>query len=329
GMTFPLMSAALVRAHPATPGESLAMLYFTNSLGAALGVLASGFLLIAWAGLPGTLRVAGWTNLALAAAVWLLARPLAVFPKISKTEEEGTSSLLLAVAFFTGLASFVYEIVWIRMLSLVLGASTHSFELMLSTFILGLALGGLAVRRRVDRAGSAERLLAWVQVAMGLAALATLPVYDLTFGLMETLMKGLARTQTGYVFFNLSGQASAALLRRGAGEGAIGRVYAANTLGAIVGVVAAVHVGLPLVGLKGALISACTIDIALGLILLRVCRTTVWRAAAVACAGAILVVGLAVELDANKMTAGVFRYGDLAASRDAEILYRKDGKTAT
>ena len=349
GMTFPLVSAALVRAHPATPGESLAMLYFTNSLGAALGVLASGFLLIAWAGLPGTLRVAGWTNLALAAAVWLLARPLAVFPKISKTEEEGTSSLLLAVAFFTGLASFVYEIVWIRMLSLVLGASTHSFELMLSTFILGLALGGLAVRRRVDRAGSAERLLAWVQVAMGLAALATLPVYDLTFGLMETLMKGLARTQTGYVFFNLSGQAiaalvmlpaafcagttlpliSAALLRRGAGEGAIGRVYAANTLGAIVGVVAAVHVGLPLVGLKGALISACTIDIALGLILLRVCRTTVWRAAAVACAGAILVVGLAVELDANKMTAGVFRYGDLAASRDAEILYRKDGKTAT
>src|SRR5678815_2254191 len=82
GMTFPLMSAALVRAHRATPGESLAMLYFTNSLGAALGVLASGFLLIAWAGLPGTLQVAGWTNLALAAAVWLLARPLPVFPNI-------------------------------------------------------------------------------------------------------------------------------------------------------------------------------------------------------------------------------------------------------
>src|SRR5262245_4069766 len=53
GMTFPLMSAGLVRAHPETPGESLAMLYFTNSLGAALGVLASGFLLIAWVGLPG------------------------------------------------------------------------------------------------------------------------------------------------------------------------------------------------------------------------------------------------------------------------------------
>src|SRR6185436_2401940 len=46
GMTFPLMSAALVRAEPAAGGESLAMLYFTNSLGAAAGVLTSGFLLI-------------------------------------------------------------------------------------------------------------------------------------------------------------------------------------------------------------------------------------------------------------------------------------------
>ena len=350
GMTFPLMSAALVRAHRATPGESLAMLYFTNSLGAALGVLASGFLLIAWAGLPGTLQVAGWTNLALAGAVWLLAQRLPIFGKILKEGQDQSSNLLLAVAFFTGLASFVYEIVWIRMLSLVLGASTHSFELMLSTFILGLALGGLAVRRRVDRATSPERLLAWVQVAMGLAALATLPVYDLTFDLMETLMKGLARTQTGYFFFNLSGQAiaalvmlpaafcagttlpliSAALLRRGAGEGAIGRVYAANTLGAIAGVVAAVHVGLPLAGLKGTLLAGCAIDMALGIVLLRgLDLDKRWRAAAVACAGALLVVGLAVELDANKMTAGVFRYGDLAASHDAEILYRKDGKTAT
>ena len=44
------------------------------------------------------------------------------------------------MAFFTGLSSFIYEVGWIRMLSLVLGASTYSFELMLASFILGLAL---------------------------------------------------------------------------------------------------------------------------------------------------------------------------------------------
>jgi predicted membrane-bound spermidine synthase len=352
GATFPLMSAGLVRTHPAASGESVAMLYFTNSLGAAAGVLASGFLLIAWYGLPGTLRAAGVINLALAAAVWLLARPMRA-PALAAAGDgrERAAALLLAVAFLTGLASFIYEISWIRMLSLVLGASTHSFELMLSTFILGLALGGLAVRRRVDRSAAPERLLGWVQVAMGLLALCTLLVYDRSFELMEYLMKGLARNDTGYLLFNLSGQAisalvmlpatfcagmtlpliTGALLRRGAGEGAIGRVYAANTLGAIAGVLLAVHIGLPVLGLKGALVAGSLLDAALGLVLLY--RYAPLRAqfapAAAACAALFIPVTLAFQLDVNKMTAGVFRHGDLESSRDAKILFQKDGKTAT
>jgi predicted membrane-bound spermidine synthase len=204
GMTFPLMSAGLARAHPRHAGQSVAMLYFTNSLGGTAGVLASGFVLIAWVGLPGTLRIAGGLNVFIAGAVWLLARPMQISP-LKATGRTDAAALLLLVAFFTGLASFIYEIVWIRMLSLVLGASTHSFELMLATFILGLALGGLAVRRRVDAAAEPARLLGWAQVAMGLAALATLPMYDLTFGLMESLMQGLAHSDTGYLLFNLGG----------------------------------------------------------------------------------------------------------------------------
>src|SRR5687768_7909465 len=43
GMTFPLMSAEVLRRFPATPGRVLAMLYFTNGLGGAFGVLLSGF----------------------------------------------------------------------------------------------------------------------------------------------------------------------------------------------------------------------------------------------------------------------------------------------
>ena len=344
GATFPLMSAGLARAEPGRAGESIAMLYFANSLGAAAGVLASGFVLIAWVGLPGTLTVAGGINLLLAGVVWLIARPVRE-PPLEPARGTYASNLLLLVAGLTGLASFIYEIVWIRMLSLVLGASTHSFELMLSTFILGLALGGLAVRRRVDASASPERLLGMVQIVMGMLALATLPLYDATFSLMEALMKGLARSDTGYVLFNLSGQAIAALvmlpatfcagmtlplitgalLRRGAGEAAIGRVYAVNTLGAIAGVVFAVHVGLPVLGLKGTLIVGCLIDVALGIALLQK-RSLLIPAI---CMTVFLVTGLAVRLDANKMTAGVFRHGDLSSSRDATILYAKDGKTAT
>ncbi|HEV7476954.1 MAG TPA: hypothetical protein VGO02_04360, partial [Burkholderiales bacterium] len=280
--------------------------------------------------------------------VWLLCRPLHLSPVRGDSRAE-SATLLLAVAFFTGLASFVYEIVWIRMLSLVLGASTHAFELMLATFISGLALGGLAIRRRVDASPAPERLLGWAQVAMALAAAATLPVYDFTFDLMEALMAGLARNNTGYLLFNLSGAAIAALvmlpatfcagmtlpllagalLRRGAGEAAIGRVYAANTLGAIAGVVLAVHAGLPLLGLKFTLLAGCLVDAVLGLVLLNFFshRQFIWAAAASA---AILVaIGAGVQLDPHKMTSGVFRHGELATSRDARILFAKDGKTAT
>jgi ABC transport permease subunit len=348
GATFPLMSAGIARALPGRAGESVAMLYFTNSLGAAAGVLASAFLLIGWLGLPGTLRAAGVLNLAIAGAMMLLARPL---PALAATRGAPPAArLLLAVAFFTGLASFIYEIVWIRMLVLVLGASTHAFELMLATFIFGLALGGLAVRRRVDTSPEPARLLGWVQVVMGLAALATLPVYDFTFGLMEALMRGLAKNDTGYALFNLAGGGIAALvmlpatfcagmtlplltgalLRDGAGEAAVGRVYAANTLGAIAGVVFAVHIGLPLLGIKGSLIAGCVVDAVLGLVLLGVFGTRAMslRAGAV-CAAAFVAVAAGVRLDVNKMTAGVFRHSSLETSRDARVLYARDGKTAT
>ncbi len=77
GMTFPLMSAGVLRLFPGRPGRSIAMLYFTNSIGAAVGVLASGFFLVRLLGLPGTIRLAGAINLLLGAAVWLLVRKVA------------------------------------------------------------------------------------------------------------------------------------------------------------------------------------------------------------------------------------------------------------
>ena len=69
GMTFPLMSGAVIRRSPEASGHHLAMLYFTNSIGAAAGALAAAFLLLGWLGMPGTMRAAGVLNLVLAAVV--------------------------------------------------------------------------------------------------------------------------------------------------------------------------------------------------------------------------------------------------------------------
>ena len=214
------------------------------------------------------------------------------------------------------------------MLSLVLGASTHAVRADARDLHPRPRPRRLAVRRRVDASPQPARLLGWVQVAMGLAALATLPVYDFTFGLMEALMtRPGAATTPATLLFNLAGRrhrragdaAGDVLRRHDAAARSPARccaaaparprsasVYAANTLGAIAGVVLAVHVGLPLLGLKGTLIAGCLVDAALGLVLLGVFgtrRDEPARAAPPAPRHSSPSLP-AFALDANKMTAG-------------------------
>jgi spermidine synthase len=348
GMTFPLLTGGVLRLRPERAGYAIAMLYFTNSLGAAVGVLASGFYFIGAAGLPGTLTIAGLLNLVVAAGVMLLPRKAPAAPAPARSSAASAGGLLLWVAALTGLSSFMYEIGWIRMLSLVLGTSTHTFELMLSAFILGIAFGGLWVRKRIDAAGDTVRMLGWVQVAMGLAALATLPVYVASFQFMQGTMHALARTEGGYLAFKVISHGvclavmfpaafcagmtlpliTASLLRAGAGERAIGQVYAANTAGAIAGVLVAVHIGFPLLGLKGLVAAGAAVDLALGVVLLGGGRTRL--AAAAVSLGALALALFAVQLDPLHLASGVYRSNTLLRPGGGErVLMHLDGKTAS
>jgi predicted membrane-bound spermidine synthase len=358
GMTFPLLSGAVIRRGPQESGHHLAMLYFTNSIGAAVGALASAFLLLGWLGMPGTMRLAGALNLALAGAVLAIARrgepaPVAISPSTgSAVSADVLVRLFLAGAFVTGLASFIYEIAWIRMLALVLGSSFHAFELMLSAFITGLALGGLWIRRRIDHLADPVRFAGLVQLLMGLAALATVFVYHWTFDSMAWVISVLQRKDSAYPLFNLFSHALAfavmlpatflagmtlplfthVLLRSGRGERAIGQVYAANTLGSIAGVIVAVHVLVPGVGLKLTLIVGTLADMLLGAWLLRYAQSTFRRIHALA---AVLVGLLAATataraaiLDPERLASGVFRYGQAWGSFGRVAFYR-DGKSAS
>jgi len=361
GMTFPLLTAGVVRVRPDRSGHTIAMLYFTNSLGAGVGVLASGFYFIAAAGLPGTLIASGIINLAVAAAVILLPRGPSASGAAFQAERtpvltaEGKARvrLLLVVAALTGASSFMYEIGWIRMLALVLGSSTHAFELMLSAFILGLAFGGLWVRRRIDATGDTMRLLGFVQLAMGIAALATLPVYGGSFYAMQWLVNSLSPTEGGYAAFNVVSHGIAlavmfpaafcagmtlplitkTLLGLGSGERAIGQVYAANTAGAIVGVLAAVHLGLPLLGVKGLIMAGAAIDLALAVVLLGAAPGRLRQAytAAAVVVSLVVVLGTAfgVQLDAHHMASGVYRHGVLIGPDKYKVVTHEDGKTTT
>ena len=89
------------------------------------------------------------------------------------------------------------------MLSLVLGSATRSFEIMLSVFILGLALGALWVRTRADRFRAPLEALGALQWAMGGLALATLPLYLLSFGWMSDAVSSFPHDDGGYRLFTL------------------------------------------------------------------------------------------------------------------------------
>jgi predicted membrane-bound spermidine synthase len=360
GMTFPLISGSIIRRWPDRPGKTLATLYFTNSLGAAVGVLVSGFVLIDAVGLPGTIRVAGLLNVALAGVIWVQVRaqadpgppPAATPVRFSK---DSWARWLTLAACLTGMASFMYELGWIRMLSLVLGSSTHSFELMLSAFILGLALGGLYARRQIERIREPATYLAGVMLLMAALAALTLPAYGRMFDVMAWFLRTFARTGGTYVGFNLLSQLIAALImipasfcagmtlplltrelmRRGAGERAIGFIYSANTFGAILGVGLTVHGVMPRLGIKGVILTGAAIHLALGFsLLLRQPQRhsgpkRAMRVAMGAALGVFAAVLLAVRLDPLRMISGVYRTGSATVPEGAVVKYLRDGKTAT
>ncbi|MBX9927629.1 MAG: fused MFS/spermidine synthase, partial [Gemmatimonadaceae bacterium] len=375
GATFPLMTAGFLRRTTsdgvADSGRVLGLLYFANSIGAAAGVLVAGFYLLGAYGLPGTLLTAAFLNVICGGTVYAIVRlqreaeaPLVgeplppppppidapVMPALPTLRR-----LLLGVALGTALASFVYEIVWIRMLALVLGSATHAFELMLSAFILGLALGAWWIRARADTLRDPIRTLGVIQWLMGAAAVATLGFYLSTFDWTAYLLSALQKTDEGYRIFNLSRYAiclivmlpatfcagmtlpliTRLLIGAGAGERAIGQVYSVNTLGSIVGAALASLVLLPLLGFKTLLLIGGGIDMALGVLLLWWAGRTnaeTARFAAMSAAGAfgiLITTAIGARIDPGITTAGVFRYGSVPKAGEREIAFYADGRTST
>ena len=355
GMTFPLMGMGLLRRQPQETGAVLARLYFFNCLGGAAGVLASGFILIEALGLPGTIVAAGLLNLLVAGLAWRLADadgPVRALPPAAAVTAPGDARqaprLLLLVAGLTGFSSLLYEMGWIRLLNMVLGSSTHSFELMLATFIAGLALGSGWVRRRMDDPARLPHLLGIIQVLMGCFALLTLPFYLASFPAMSWLLGALPKTGAGYIGFNLASAAIAAaimlpaafcagmtlplitaqLLRLGGGERGVGRVYATNTLGCILGAIFAVHLGFSTLGLKGVILLGALIDIALGAWLLLTSRPQLaWRTGLLAGAAVCIIATLALPLNSGHMASGIYRHIGLLPK--SQVIEQRDGKTAT
>lgn len=359
GTTFPLMSTGIMRAYGDSSGRYLPLLYFTNSFGAAIGVLASGFVFIDKVGLPGTIFSAGLFNVSLALVVWLISKRISETVPASDPLEASSTSLtsrqlsrvMLLAAFATGAASFMFEIAWIRMLSMAIGASTHSFEVMLSAFILGIALGGLALGTIGNRFRNYPLLLATVLSAKVVFALAAVWIYPNLLDMVKWLYGGLARTESGYSLYLLGSYAvsglmmiptafcagmtlplaTRTLLDSQVGEKAVGQVYASNTLGAIAGTFFATHIGMELLGVQGITAFGAAIELVVVVIILVVVGKVGIRRTGVMvvpCLVLLLAFSFVFELDKLKMASGVYRFGQFMSDQTA-IEFHRDGKTAT
>lgn len=360
GMTFPFIAAGLMRKSGAE--VSLPMLYFTNSLGSAIGILATSYLLIPEIGNHATLIVAASINFLLAAVfsfIGLSTSPVHVTEDDGESEEDLNEdyvakhnlpmphkNMWLWIAAITGLTSFVYEIVWTRLLSLLMGSSSHSFDQMLSAFILGLAIGS-AVSGKLLKKDSLV-VLSLAQIFMAFFALCTLYFHEPFWAMMNEANQIFNPTTDGYVCWSLFKYAlsllwmvptsffagmtlpliTLILTRAFKSEAPIGKVYGWNTLGSILGSAGGGLLLLPLLQLKGALVLAAILDFAIGFILLAIYRKRWRRNVMFYVAAAVMVLpAFFVNFDPHLITSGVFRsFKNLHPDEKIHVI---DGKTAT
>lgn len=165
----------------------------------------------------------------------------------------------------SGAAALVYQVLWIKQLSLVVGVEVYAITAGISAFFAGLALGGLLFGRWADRLARPVLLYALLEFAVAASALATtflLPASASLFARLDAQLGVLAWllpfALVGLPAFLMGGTLpvlARAMARDGQPLATVGgQLYAANTAGAIVGSLLAAFVLIPWLGVTG---SAC------------------------------------------------------------------------
>jgi spermidine synthase len=267
GATLP----ALSRWVETTPeGVSwLGFLYGANIAGAVAGCLLAGFYLLRVSDMATATYFAVAVNLSVSAisvalsAVWSY-RPAAIArPQVESGGAAGPWSVYAVIA-LSGLTALGAEVVWTRLLSLLLGGTVYTFSAILALFLLGLGIGSgagsfLARTARPRLALGYSQLLLAGAIAWAAWALSdSLPFWPVNpmisispwFTFQLDLLRCLYVVLPAALFWGASFPlALAAAAKPGQDPGRlVAGVYAANTVGAIVGALAFSLLLVPLIG---------------------------------------------------------------------------------
>jgi spermidine synthase len=361
GMTLPVLARA-VTARVGQVGREVGLLYAVNIAGAMIGAAMAGFVLIPKVGLLTTNLVAVGLDVLLGTVALLgglFLRPMVEEPAPSSAEpilRPGTTHLV-ALLLVTGMAAMALQVLWTRALGTALGPSTYAFSAIVTTYLAGLAIGGALAAWVADRVVAARLALALILLTTGIAALVGISLVDkLPILLMKVVlnpnltMSGLLQTEFALAALSILpatiGMGAIFPLTLSAVVGsdrrlgaAVGRAYALNTVGNIVGSFAGVFILLPLFGVEWGMRLAALcyliLAVALGLRLEPSVKPKL-RWAVLGATAAAIVFGLAwPSWDVSRWTAGMFRMsmtrnffpdGEFTASK---LIFHKDGLATT
>lgn len=382
GGTLPTL-AALVTQGGRQIGMKISLLYGINTIGAVVGAGATGFLLLPRLHVSGTLALAIVLNAVIGAVCLLLQKTLLhqtvdVWPEESAEEEAILCSdedhgadmkrplqLVFWGAGVSGFCALGYEVLWTRMLSMVLGASVYGFTLILVAFLAGLGLGGCAwgiVRRKslfanADGDRSTRNLvitfavlLMFIGVSAFLvtATMAKLPGYTIQlqkFFLGKDIDLFLGRSWASaivsfsYLFppamlLGVAFPLAAELHARGKRSvgTAVGEILAVNTCGAIAGAIVSGYALLYLVGLERSLQLLALINLGFGAV---ICAAVAGGKKRILGAATIIVAILAVAAAYpnafrfwNQAYLAIYRSGEFGAFSSSERAERVVQRTA-
>ncbi len=316
GGTLPVLTR-FVSWKPSRLGGHLSLLYGLNTLGALAGAVTAGFYLLPNYSVSQTLYTAVALNILLSIASLLLQGPSRSIQTSGRTTETGSSDkhekpaqpplpgeplisnrtyrLVLWGIGVSGFCALGYEVLWTRVLTLVIGASVYGFTTMLAAFLAGIALGsksfGLLLRffGRVSRETRlAIVLFGCAQVVIGVSALVVtyrfgdLPALSRLVTEMVLRKADFATVMWSkfllafiYMFvpaffmglaFPLAGKVHVAF--KGAVGTGVGEVLAVNTLGAILGAAASGYFLLYLFGIERSLQLLAIMNMGYGLVVL-------------------------------------------------------------
>ncbi|MCF8719738.1 fused MFS/spermidine synthase [Nitrospina gracilis] len=352
GATLPIISKYYVT-DDARLGTQVGYLYALNTLGASAGCLLTGFIFISLFGVVQTALLAAAANLIIGIGcirIYQEENPGAkIIPRLPKPtwprfEADASQKLWMAVAFISGLTALAYEVLWTRLLVFSIASTVYSFSIMLAVFLLGICLGSVLAVPVIAKCRDLRNVLMVLQA--GIAGYVTFTLFNME-ALLSTPWNSYDLDQPFTTFWRYLKDSSALMLvpttflgmslpiliKLASGDhahvgGGTGRVYAANTVGAIFGSLVAGFVLLPLIGTEQSLVAVATLNLFVVALLFRTgsAPLKVRKAGTPAIVAVILVFTLAMPGD----LLNPFFMRDSVGQRDVKsLLYFEEGLTDT